>query len=413
MSSVGTVSREPAQTPFASNVEEIESAANTVELRAALDRAVEMWLPRIEHKRPLLEMIRLFFSHHTGGSDADTPEKLLILRRFSVETLRAVAEKQRILLARSSTLEGVVEATTINEVGAPSYPARDSFEEIFADAICWRPRSILSFFHRRNPACKRTLIPPFTLSQDFSAKLEAVIRAHIVPAMMKGRTVALIGSSWKWKPGTSTAVDLWSFIENDPTSAERIRQSWNGAWEALYQRKVTKQVGGENKAVLVASNELQALRPLLQSDAYDLPTVRNRELDLFRSLLFEYDTMMLERSWQKIRQIYEQEMDRRSYQDQAREGALRDSLLEVFDRLSDQAGELLVILAYYSLPNIDLVFLEKFTHNKGRNQADREARVPYLMHFLAQGGVAEVKKHETDLRRAREEAIKAAHLAKR
>jgi hypothetical protein len=141
--------------------------------------------------------------------------------------------------------------------------------------------------------------------------------------------------------------------------------------------------------------------------------VRNRELDLFRSLLFEYDTLMLERSWLKIRQIYEQEMDRRSYQDQAREGALRDSLLEVFDRLSDQAGEFLVLLAYYSLPNIELVFLEKFTHNKGRSQADREARVPYLMRFLAQGGVAEVKKHETDLRRAREEAAKVAHLAKR
>lgn len=413
MSCVGTVSSEPAQTPFASNVEEIESAANAADLRAALDRAVEMWLPRIEHKRPLLEMIRLFFSHHTGESDAGSPEKLLILRKFSIETLRAVAEKQRVLLARSSTLEGVVEATTIIEAGAPSYPSRGSFEEIFTDTMCWRPRSVLSFFHRRNPACKRTLKPPFALSQDFSANLEAVIRAYIVPAMMKSRAVALISSSWKWNPGISTAVDLWSFIENDPTSAERIRQSWNGAWEALYQRKVTKQVGGENKVVLVATNELQALRPLLESVAYDLPTVRNRELDLFRSLLFEYDTLMLERSWLKIRQIYEQEMDRRSYQDQAREGALRDSLLEVFDRLSDQAGEFLVILAYYTLPNINLIFLEKFTHNKGRSQADREARVPYLMRFLAQGGVDEVKKHETDLRRAREEAAKVARLAKR
>ncbi|BAE52134.1 hypothetical protein amb3330 [Paramagnetospirillum magneticum AMB-1] len=358
-------------------------------------------------------MIRLFFTHHASGNNATTPEKLLILRQFSMETLRAVAEKHKMLLARSSTLEGVVEATAIIEVEAPSYPPHTSFEDIFADAMCWRPRSILSFFHRRNPECVRTLKPSFALSPDFSEKFEAVVRAHIVPAMMKSRTVSIVGSSWKWNPATSTAVDLWSFIENDPNSAERIRQSWNGAWEALYQRKVTKKVGNETKEVLVASKELQSLRPLLESDLYDLPTVRNRELDLFRSLLFEYDTLVLERSWVKVRQIYEQEMDRRSYQDKAREGALRDSLLEVFDRLSDRAGEFLVMLAYFAFPNIDVAFLEKFTHNKGRNHADREDRVPYLMRFLNQDGVAEVKLLESNLRRAREEAAKAAIIANR
>jgi hypothetical protein len=106
-------------------------------------------------------------------------------------------------------------------------------------------------------------------------------------------------------------------------------------------------------------------------------------------------------------------MDRRSYQDKAREGALRDSLLEVFDRLSDRAGEFLVMLAYFAFPNIDVAFLEKFTHNKGRNHADREERVPYLMRFLNQDGVAEVKLRESNLRRAREEAAKAAIIANR
>jgi len=413
MAIVNVERRETDQTPFASHIDEIETAADTTGLRVALNRAVETWLPRSDHKKPLLEMVRLFFSHHADGADGAAPEKLVILRKFSMETLRAVAEKHRMLLARSSTLEGVVEATTINVVEAPSYPARGSFEAIFADAMCWRPRSILSFFHRRNPDCKRTLIPPFALSPEFSAKFESVVRAHIVPVMMKSRTVTIVGSSWKWNPDTSTAVDLWSFIENDPNSAERIRQSWNGAWEALYQRKVTKQSGGESKEVLVASKELQALRPLLESNSYDLPTIRNRELDLFRSLLFEYDMPMLERGWIKIRQIYEQEMDRRSYQDKAREGALRDSLLEVFDRLSDRAGEFLVVLAYYSFPNIDLAFLEKFTHNKGRNHAEREARVPYLLRFLAQDAIAEVGKLEVGLRLAREEAAKAARLANR
>ena len=413
MGNADAARRETDQSPFASHVDEIEGAIDATALRAALNRAVETWLPRSEHKTPLLEMIRLFFSHHAGGRDGAPPEKLVILRKFSMEPLRAVAEKHRMLLARSATLEGVVEATTIKEVEAPSYPTRGSFEEIFADAMCWRPRSILSFFHRRNPDCKRTLKPPFALSSEFSAKLEAVVRAHIVPVMLKSRTVAIVGSSWKWNPETSTAVDLWSFIENDPTSAERIRQSWDGSWAALYQRKVTKQIGGENKEVLVASKELQALRPLLESDAFDLPTVRNRELDLFRSLLFEYDTLMLERCWVKIRQIYEQEMDRRSYQDKAREGALRDSLLEVFDRLSDRAGEFLVLLAYYSFPNIDVAFLEKFTHNKGRNHAEREERVPYLMRFLTQDGIAEVRKLEVEMRQAREEATKAARLANR
>ena len=123
---------------------------------------------------------------------------------------------------------------------------------------------------------------------------------------------------------------------------------------------------------------------------------------MFASLPFEFEHKLLERYWIRLRQIYEQEMDRRWYQDKAREGALRDSLLSAFMSFPDQVGEFLALLCYYNFPNIDLFFLERFTHNRGSNDAHRQEMVPYMMRFIHQKAADEVRMQEKTEEAARQ-----------
>lgn len=386
------------------------------------------------HREKMLDAIARFFHVSCPGATCP-PEKIDQLKQFAKKAVRLVlAERGNIRktvplvdgnhpLRRGTDLSltdevsaaDVEQPTTIIEVPPPPPLACATFAELFPAALTWKLRRILTFFHRRNPDIKRELPVPFLLSPEFDARFEAAIRTRIAPAMIKsGRSIPMFETSRAW--ADATTADFWTFLAEDSRRKEAVFTAWEFAWSALRQQRTTKEdkATGQFRAVLVASPALKELRELLDPatpGAYEIPPLRNPELELLAALLFEFDRAQLETAWIKLRQIYEQEMDRRWYQDKARQGALRDSLLDVFGTLPDRTGEFVAILCYYNFPHMNLHFLERFTHNKGRNDAERTAKIPYLMRFLAQPGVAELRQKELDAERERQEQLKAQRAA--
>lgn len=344
--------------------------------------------------------------------------RLVLAQRAALPTVRAVNTNHPLRRAHDIALTDnvaatdVEEPTTIIEVPPPQPVVCDSFTEVFPAAMTWRLRQVLTFFQRRNPDLQRELPVPFLLSPDFDSRFEATMRDQIAPSMLRqGRTITVLETQRQW--ARASTKDFWAFIAEDDKRRERIVTAWDAAWTAMRQQRTTKEdkATGKVREVWVAMPALKDVRERLAPptpDAYDIPPIRNRELELFASLLFEFNPLALENAWVKLRQLYEQEMDRRWYQDKARQGALRDSLLDVFSTLPDCSGEFMVILCYFCFPHINLHFLERFTHNKGSTAAEREQKVPYLMRFLSHERVPAIRQEELQAERLRQEALRSS-----
>ena len=221
---------------------------------------------------------------------------------------------------------------------------------------------------------------PFLLSVPFGRKMDGVIEEIITPAMLTSRTVRNIGSRHNWAEIDSAA--FWELAEANGYM-ETLRLAWQRAWDTLRPQASERAAEGGHHMVRKVTPALKDLRTRLTGEEFALPKIGNREIDLLASFLDpEYARTPLENAWTKLRQTYEQELDRRVYQDQARSGALRDSLLACFKPFTNPTAEFLAMLSYWNFPMLSLGFLTAFTHNHGSNRAARERRIPYLIWYL-------------------------------
>ena len=301
-------------------------------------------------------------------------------------------------------LSSAVDPTAIVAAAPPPPQSFDGFTALFPAAIRFRIERVTSFFQRYNPSLARDLARPFLLSRQFSDRLGAVVTGIIVPRMVASRSISVLETSRKWA-GVDVAR-FWEIIDGNDRLKRGIVASWAAAWDDCRQRKVVREEGGVRKTVLVASPLLQQVRDGVapEDGEYLVPVIRNGEIDLFASMLYDFDLDRLEYTWTRLRQLYEQELDRRAYQDKARTGAFRDSILNAFEMVPDRSGDFLALLCYFCFPNIDLAFLDRFTHNKGSTVDERRQRIPYLMQFLAGPGVEGARRLEELRRREREQA---------
>lgn len=340
-----------------------------------------------------------------GAASAPSPTTVL-------PAAAELVSREQIAEAFSSNVSAadVEDPTAIHTVPPPPPEEHQSFATLFPAALVYRLRQVTSFFHRRNPTLSRELPVPFLLAPEFDARVEQLIHKVVVPRMYEAsRSIGVLENARGWA-GVSTA-SFWDILGEDPKLLDRIMTTWVAVWEGFKQQRVMKERNGEKTVVLVAPKILLEVREALapaSAEEYDLPPLRNREIELLASVMSQFERPQLEYCWNKLRQIYEQEMDRRWYQDKAREGALRDSLLEVFAAFPDRTGEFLALLCYYNFPNINIAFLERFTHNKGINTEERHEKVPYLMRFLSHPNVPAIRQEEVSRDIARREAIKAA-----
>lgn len=403
-------------------------AVDSVEMLAAFtQRMVGQLLRRDEDvalRDKTLARMRAFFDSPLAQSLTEE------VRGFAVEAISIVIELRRqrgAIQLSSDEIDGIyasleednmapvrgqaTEPTRIILVSPPAPEIHPDFEALLAAALRYRVGLAVTFFQRWNPRVFRRVPTPFLLSTAFGANLDRVIDQKIAPAMLQSRTVRHIGTLYRWAEIDS--AKFWQ-VAAEGNHMAAINKAWELAWDEFRPTRVKQKTAEGEKTVLRAGPALRTLREMLASDKYALPEIRSREIDLFVSFLEPDATRdSLEHAWTRLRQLYEQELDRRFYQDKARTGALRDSLLECFMPFSARTAEFLSLLCYRNFPYLTMAFLLTFSTNHGSNEAARRKNIPFLMWFLDLPGAAEslevddrwiAEKTARDENRLREEA---------
>jgi len=271
----------------------------------------------------------------------------------------------------------------------------NTFEQLCTAAICRRIDRVVTFFHRTNPEVHRPLPPNFLLSPLFSEKFQLAIGKLILPNIHDSRQVRMLATSFDW--ANADTDSFWDFVP--ALLKANILDTWTASWDDL---KLVETKREDGSRVLQVKEPTKQLRDMLQAtdpDDYDLPRVGNREIEIFKSLLDPATDWWerLNNLWQTIHDLYEQEKEPRVFQQKAREGALRDGLLNAFQNFPDQWGDFVILSCYRVSPRINSQFLQQFSTNLGRNEHEREAHMPYLIRTLRQ-----VREHPNILSQERE-----------
>ncbi|CAA7619127.1 conserved hypothetical protein [Candidatus Terasakiella magnetica] len=257
----------------------------------------------------------------------------------------------------------------------------DSFEKFCEAAICRRIDKVLVFFQRHNPALSLELPPVFLSSPEFAEKFREAIVKFIFPVIWDSRQIRMLATSYAWAED-----DTETFWEHVTRPLEQsILLGWTQGWDDLKLLETKK----DGLKVFQVKDNTKALREMLQPSspqAYDIPKIGNREIETFKSLLDPANDWWetLNRAWRICHDLYEQEKDPRIFQQKAREGAFRDNLLATFNRFPPQWVDFLVLACHRVFPRISTAFLESFATNLGRNDAEREAHIPYTIRYLRQ-----------------------------
>jgi hemerythrin-like metal-binding protein len=266
------------------------------------------------------------------------------------------------------------------EFVVPDMPAPQSgyetFEALCESAIFRRLDRVLLFFQRYNPELRRELPPFFLSSPHFREKFQAALRALVLPTLWESRQVRLASASLDISKIDNES--FWAVIE--PTLRSDIMQWWKVSWDSMKPVVGRRQDGG---TVLKVREALKRLREMLEPDEpehYDLPRIAARELGVFVSLL-DVETDWWDKltvSWKIFVDLYEQEKHPRVFQQKAREGALRDFMLESFNRYPIEWLDFILLACHYAFPRVTTVFLERFT----TNYDNRDVMLPYTMRYL-------------------------------
>ncbi len=269
------------------------------------------------------------------------------------------------------------------EIPKLPYPERrfESFEKLCEGAICRRVDSVLVFFQRHNPSLKLELPPFFLASPEFADKFRQAIGKFIFPAIWESRQIRMLSTSFEW--AEEDADSFWEHVTKPLQDC--ILLGWNQGWDDLKLIETRK----DGAKVMQVKDNTKALREMLlpsSPTAYDLPRIGNREIETFRSLLDPANNWWerLNMAWKSCHDLYEQEKDPRVFQQKARDGALRDNLLNAFQRFPNEWVDFLVLACHRVFPRVSTLFLESFITNVGTNDAMREAYLPYTMRYLRQ-----------------------------
>ncbi|OIQ97121.1 bacteriohemerythrin [mine drainage metagenome] len=390
--------------------------------QAMTDEARQLWRAylsagegpaRLPHLAALRDMLRRWLAEHVLGED-------LQLKALTGKRMRIAVAPGAAPVAPREVLSRQVEVQKTTDVvydlppelahllrpfscEVPELPPPEGgftcFEDLCRAAIRHRIERVLVFFQRGNPQVRRALPPPFLASAEFAGKFHAAVAQLILPTIVSSRQIKMMSTNIDCA-GLDTD-NFWDMLT--PILKEHILACWRSAWDDLRLLPGKKPDGTRIWQVKEETRTLRALLEPSDAAAYDLPRIGNREIDLFTSLL---DTVtdwwgQLNRCWDIVEDIYEQEKDPRIFQDKARAGALRDNLLAAFEKFPEQWGDFLVLACHRMFPRISSLFLERFTHNVGHNEAERELHLPYTVRYLRQvrghpGIRAEEERQEAD-----------------
>jgi len=341
----------------------------------------------IQLRREIVGQAVVFFKSEVGKAPAARAAfctdviRTILARRPAISALRLASHHKIVTeLARLDQLPLHLRSLNPTRITAPPPPKAvvvGDFDKLLPAAIEMRIRSVMEFFHRRNPDVEREIPPPDILTADFCDTLVAAIGELVVPLFADDRRLRIAASSRQWD--VVNTHDFWRILVETGEIAS-VHRVWNDTWRLVSRARFGSAIG--------------------------IPELGDIEIGLFQSLLGPtFSRQVLENAWTRVRQIYEQEMDPRIYQDRAREGALRDAMLDALDALPDRHGELMILTSYYTFPRLTTRFLASFARNKGCAERQRRVRIPFLMAFLDDPAVPVVMAVED--RRIEEERVAA------
>lgn len=274
----------------------------------------------------------------------------------------------------------------------------DNFDEWYCAAIIGRVNRVLTFFQRNNPEIKHELPPPFLLSPQFAEHFSVAIRQLIFPALRNSRQLRLLSTTVSYAHDETES--FWSG-SNDQMKGT-LSMMWSNAWDTLKPVEVVHKDGEKVHQIKDATKELRTILQPASPDDYDMPRIGEGEIEIFKSLLDpnidRWEQLNL--LWSDIHLHYEQEMDPRVFQQQAREGALRDNILATLPQIPEQWGDFILLLCHRVFSRFNTTCLERFVRNIGTDEAAQIARMPYLMRYLQQ-----VHQHPAIKRRERADEL--------
>ena len=258
----------------------------------------------------------------------------------------------------------------------------EDFRSLAEEAILYRIDSILTFFQRHHPDITRELPLPFLSSPIFASRFRRAVSEVILPQLsLDSRLSRTTGTAHDWR--LVDAVQFWE--ATTPPFRDNLLRNWRAAWASLRLIEAKKDEGQTVWQIKAGMKKVRAMLAPESEWEYTLPRITNREIDVFSSM-FDPSTdwaTELRAWWKKNHQFYEQEMEPRIYQQQARPGVLRDGLLSFVGNIPREWRDFVILLTHRVFPRIDSRWLTEFARNFGRDDATRATELPYLMAYLS------------------------------
>jgi hemerythrin-like metal-binding protein len=256
-----------------------------------------------------------------------------------------------------------------------------SFQHLCESAIWRSVNKVLTFFQRHNEDISRDLPPPFLASPEFARNFKAVLEKFIFPALWETRRMKMLLTNFD----RSMADDESFFSKLGERNTDHVLAVWAQTWNAL---RLVESQGIQGFTVMKIKEDTKKIRAGLQpssANAYDMPKIGNREIEIFKALLDPNNDwwQTLSKLWKPCHDYYVQEKTPIGDPD-IREGTMRDHMIDVINMLPDPWGDFLLLTAHRVFPRLDCTFLESFVTNFGRTEVAREAVIPYTMRYLRQ-----------------------------
>lgn len=330
--------------------------------------------------------------------DEETPPPdLLKAAQVTIEFLQACGEMgdgefRAHIKARAGELHEEFAAAVGGGAAEQEKPTHDNFADAFSDYFCEFICSRLEPFYLE--AGEAPL--PYVLNPAFAGPLEKAIREQVLPDILNHRRVRNLADSV-----SQDILFKRTFFEefSKPENENVVRLLWTNAMQDFGAvinsaedtakesgKKTKKKKGGlfkkkdkepPKKSVSDRGAKAEAfwkiLRDGAQKDGYDAP--KAEDMDLFEALM-DYKTGEINENKTAIGQLLVQE--KAAGEDEgAREGATRDYLYKIVDRMWPHCGEMITLWAYHTYRDMFTPdILRSFISGQGTTDEARQRKIP-------------------------------------
>jgi hypothetical protein len=378
---------------IAAIIASVPKGADKGTLTAAIDKAVDGVISNLQA---------------AGGT---LPPDLLKTTKFTLEFLEACGKMgdpdfRAHIKTRASELHNELSMAAAKAAAAAPPSAADpnaktysSFEPAFSDYFC-------EFLGLRLRAFQIDADPPpfaYVLNKNFEKVFLDAVRSQVLPEILKGRRIRTMADSvavgdltrnfffeeFLKDPSENPTHMLWTGLMDDfrtalapPPAPPKDKKGKGGGLAAMFSKKPLpappkKTTTGDRFAM--AEKFLKTLQKGAQDNGFDPPRVE--DFRFFRALI-DYKMGDIETNKKALGQLLVQE-NLEDEEVKAREGATRDWLYRIVERLPPHCGELLALWAYYTHGELfSQQMLRSFMMGQGTTEKARERAVPMFSRWM-------------------------------